>query len=56
MLEIDIADDGDFKGSGEQVNIDYAGAGAVRAGKSACASDEANGKFISSRNTARRRF
>ncbi len=53
MLEIDIADHGDFERSGGQVNNDYAGACAVRAGKSAGAADEANDKFISCCSTAR---
>ena len=55
-LEIDTADDRDFEGPGEQVNNDDAGARAVRSGKSACAPDEANGKFIRSRGAAGRRF
>lgn len=56
ILKIDIADDSEFERSGEQVNNDYAGARAVRSGKSSCATDEADGEFISSRSTARGRF
>ena len=56
ILEINIADDSDFECSGEQVNNDDALGRAVRPGKSACAPDETNIKFISSRSTARGRF
>lgn len=56
MLEVDVADDGDFERAGEQVNNDYALARAMRAGKTAGAAGEPNVKLICSRSAARSQF